>query len=250
MQNIILAIAVAITVLVISSIRSARLRAIIYCLPIPISIILLGTHGHVNATHLFGVLLVFTFTSAVWLFHAKMKIHIVPSIVLSVGVYVLLGMLNNLVVKVSFWIMYSLVIALWIIWNSWQPLRFNETKSAKPKPLGPMDYTIRGLVVFVCTYLLIAIRSLIFGAAVTFPFNGIFTTYIMQDQLLVLANELGRNFMGLFTFFLTVFLAQDHMSLVAAVGIGWVTCGISIYLVSRYLPRKSPILPRPEGELV
>lgn len=239
MQNIILATAVTLTVLVISSIRSPRLRAIIYCLPIPISIILIGTHGRVNASHLFGLLLVFTFTWAVWLFYAKAKLPIVLSIALSVLVYVLLGLINNLIVKIPFYLMYMTVIALWLAWNIWQPLRLPDTQPVQQKPLRLSDYGIRGAIIFVCTYLLIAIRSLIFGAAVTFPFNGIFTTYIMKDQVLILVNELGRNFLGLFNFFLAVYFSQDHMSLAAAIGIGWVSCGATIYLVANYLPRRT-----------
>lgn len=241
MQNFILACSVVATVLAISSIRSPRLRAIIYCLPIPMSIVILGTDSKVNTSHPFSLLLVLVFTFSVWLLYKKLGLPIILSIALGACLYVLLGLGNSYIIKIPFMPMYIFEVFLWLLWVIVQPLRFSGgDRKTHDKPLAAIDYAQRGAIVFVCTYILIGIKGLIFGAIATFPFNGIFTSYIMKDQLTLFANELGRNFLGLFNFFLTVYLFQDKIGLGHAVAIGWVVCAVTIFFISRYVPRRHP----------
>jgi hypothetical protein len=238
MQNIILALGVTITVLAISAVKSPKLKAAIYSLPIPISIILLGTGGDINITHIVGLVLVLIFFIGTFILHKLIKVPIILAIILSTLIYILLGLLNRFIVDVPF--LYGYIIFL-VIWGLYilKPLKIKRDKyDPITSSMRPVDYLIRGGIIFAIANLVIGIKGLIFGAAVTFPFNGIFTAYVVRDHLPVFITELFRNFFGISTFFLMVWLLEDKIGLLAAIGIGWIVCGAIIYFISARLPRK------------
>ncbi|HET7060254.1 MAG TPA: hypothetical protein VFH99_02995 [Candidatus Saccharimonadales bacterium] len=237
MEEVILATAITISILLISSVSSPKLRAAIYSLPIPITILLFGTGGNVNITYLVGLLLVLTFMTVTWLLHKKLKIHIIPAIIISVALYVGLGTLNRFIVNVPFLIGYFILVVCWLIYIV-KPIKLHQKHYRKVQVnLKGKDYIIRGSIIFVLAYSIIGIKGLIFGAAITFPFNGIFTVYIMREQLPVLITEQIRNFLALFTFFLIVWLLQPKLGLLAALAVGWLVVPSMIYGISHYVPR-------------
>lgn len=238
MQELFLGLAVTASILVISSVKSPKLRASIYSLPIPITIILLGTGIAANSTHLFSLILVILFMFNTWLLYKKLPI--VLSITIATVLYVVMGLINQYIVKIPFVYTYLVMIALWLLWVTIQPLTFHKTAAnpAAGYKMRPKDYMARGGIVFGLTYILVGFRELILGAAVTFPFNGIFTAYIMKDQLLFLVNELVRNFLALMNFFATIYLLQAYVSDGFALMGGWLVCVTSLVLIHRYLPRK------------
>jgi hypothetical protein len=236
-ETIILALAITISILLISSVDSPKLRAAIYSLPIPITILLLGTGGHVNITYLVGLTLTLLFITNTWLLYKKLRLPILPAIVLGLLGYILLGLLNRFIVNIPFLIGYFLFLAFWIAYTL-KPIRLHEDHYKKiPTTLTYKDYLLRGCIIFVLAYSIIGIKGLIFGAAITFPFNGMFTVYVMRNQLPVLITEQLRNFLALFTFFLVVWLLQPKIGLLGSIGIGWLICPAMIYYISRYLPR-------------
>lgn len=238
MSTLLLAFAITITVLTISSISSPKLRVAIYSLPLPATIMLLGTGGTVNATHLLGLMLTVTFMFFIWLLSKRLHVDIVPAIILGVALYVLLGTLSRFVLGIPFMLVYGLFVIAWLMLIV-APirLRLDHYKNVKVD-LHAKDYIIRGGIVFLLAYFVIGIKGLILGTAVTFPFNGIFTTYVMREQLPVLMTEQLRNFFGLFNFFLVIWYLQPKAGLVPAIAVGWVVCFSLIYGIVRYLPRK------------
>ncbi len=238
MQEVLLGLAVTASILVISSVKSPKLRAAIYSLPIPISVILLGTGITANSTHLFSLILVILFMFNTWLLYKKLPI--IVAIAIATVLYAFMGLLNQYIVKIPFAHTYVAMFSLWLLWVTIQPLTFYKAASspAVAYKLQFKDYIIRGAVVFSLTYILVGFRGLILGAAVTFPFNGIFTVYIMKDQLLFLVNEVARNFLAIMNFFATIYFLQTFVPNGIAFVCAWVVCVISLVLIHKYLPRK------------
>lgn len=238
MQELYLALGVTLTVLAIGSVQSARLRAAIYVLPIPISIILLGTDASVNATHPFSLLLVLAFLTLVWVLYVHVRLPIALAIALAIPAYVTAGLVNQLVVNIPFGFMYVIMIMAWLLWLARSPFRKAVAPVTKASVrLQPKDYLTRGGIVFGITYVLVGIRDLILGAAVTFPYNGIFAAYIVKDSLPYFINEVGRNFAGLINFFGVVYLLQDQTSTFTTYSLGWLACIVTVYCVTKYVPR-------------
>ena len=241
MQELLLALGVVVTILSISSVRSAKLKAALYTLPIPITIILIGTGNEINATHLFSLLLVIFFFILTWCLYKKLKINIILSIILALIGYVLTGILNQIIINIPFALIYASVSLGWVTWIILQPLSHIRAKDNIPN-LQFQDYAIRGITIFGLTYFMVGIRELILGAAVTFPFNGIFTAYIMRDSLLYLVNEVIRNFIGIINFFGIIYLLQGHLPTWICFASGWFVCVVSILIVYKFLPRKSLLI--------
>lgn len=238
MEDIILSLAVALTVSIITAIPNPKIRGIIYVLPIPISIILIGTNGRVNATHIFGLVLVLLFMIVVWFLYVRLHLSIIIAIVLGVIFYVVAGITNQVIVHLNFWIAYGLAVLGWGLNAIYQPIKPSKLSYFPVKVrLGIKGHSFRATIISVLTYCLIRIKDLILGAAVTFPFNGIFTVYIMRDQLQVLIAELLRNFIALFNFFAVVYVLQTHVILWQAVFVGWTACIVSLFVVTRCIPR-------------
>lgn len=238
MEGVILATVITASILLISSVSSPKLRAAIYSLPIPITILLIGTGGNVDVTYLVGLLLVLTFMTITWLLYTKLKIPILPAIILSAAAYVGLGTLNRFIVNVPFLVGYFIFVACWLVYIA-RPIKLHRKHYRKVQVnLRAKDYIIRGSVIFALAYSIIGIKGLIFGAAITFPFNGIFTVYVMREQLPVLITEQIRNFLALFTFFLAIWLLQPRVGLPLALAIGWIIAPSMIYGITRYVPRR------------
>lgn len=238
MQELYLALGVTLTVLSIGSVQSARLRAAIYVLPIPISIILLGTNGQVNATHPFSLLLVLAFLTLVWVLYVHVRLPIALAIALAIPAYVIAGLVNQAVVNVPFGFMYITMVAAWLLWLAKGPFRMSKAPAPKASVrLKLQDYLTRGGIVFGITYVLVGIRDIILGAAVTFPYNGIFAAYIVKDSLPYFINEVGRNFIGLINFFGVVYLLQDQTNTLVTFALGWVVCILTVYSTTKFAPR-------------
>lgn len=238
MESIILATAIALTVLLISIVSSPRLKALIYSFPIPITVILLGTGGNINITHIAGLVFAVLFMVSSFLLYKKLKVPILIAIILSTILYVAISSLNRLIVDFPFLFGYGFFLLIWAFFIT-NPIRLTKSHYAKiSSSLARRDYLIRGIIVFTLAYTVIGLKGLILGAAVTFPFSGIFTIYVMRNQLPVFITEIMRNIIGVANFFLTVWLLEDSAGLLAAVALGWIACGLSILIVAKYIPNK------------
>jgi hypothetical protein len=237
-QELILASAVTLIILAITAVRTARLRAVISTLPIPITILLLGTGGVVNSTHPFSLLLIVLFLIIIWVLHKKFDQNIIVSIAAATTTYIVMGLINQLVIRVPFVVVYGSMVAGWLAWIAWQPLSHIQPHPA-PVSMTLTSYAKRGGIVFFLTYLLLGIREHILGASVTFPINSIFTAYIMRDSLLYFINEIVRNFIGIINFFGIIYLMQGHASRLTSFTVAWILCVACIYTVSNYVPRKA-----------
>lgn len=237
MDIIILASVVTLSILLISSIDSPKLRATIYSMPIPITVILIGSGGNVNTTHLTGLIDVTLFIISVWFLTKKLSLHIVPALVAGVILYVLTGLLFRPLVEVPFLVSYFVLSILWLLTIIVPPKIDSIHYKKVIDRLEPKDYAIRGVVVFSLAAAVMSIKSLILGAATTFPFNGIFTVYVMRDQLPVLIAEILRNLFALFNFLLAIWIFQPITGLLPALAIGWIIELIILYSIVNFIPR-------------
>jgi hypothetical protein len=82
------AVAVALVVWSISLIRPVRVRALVYSLPVPMSLVLLAGPVRVDGTQVVGVLLLVAFFAATAVLHARLRWPVVPAVVTAAAGYV------------------------------------------------------------------------------------------------------------------------------------------------------------------
>lgn len=239
METIILALAITLVVVTIASIANPKLRAAVYTLPIPITIVLIGTGGNVNTTHLTGLMDVIIFFSVIWFLSEKLKLHIVWSICSSILIYIFLGIMFKKLIEVPFMFSYVTMAVVWLIYIFRLQLRVDKSQYRQlVQKTTYKDHIARAGVVFSLASIIITIKSLLLGATVTFPYTGTFTAYVMRNQLPVLIAEICRNFFAIMTFFLVVWYLQPKIGLLSAIAIGWIVNISVLYMIVRYLPRR------------
>lgn len=238
METLLLATAITISILLITAIPSPKIRAAVYSLPIPITVLLIGTGGHVNTTHLTGLIDVIVFMSIVYALTRKVEMPIVPAIALGICAYIILGLAFKHLVVVPFLTSYLILTAIWLIYMA-MPVSIKAHHYKKiDSRMTPQDYLTRGSIVYGLSYVIITIKSLILGAAVTFPYNGTFTVYVMREQLPVLITEICRNFFAIANFFLVVWIMQPKIGLGRSLIVAWVVNVTILYAIVNFLPRK------------
>src|SRR5262245_14074108 len=90
-MNLLSAALVAVTVLTIATVRSIRWRALVYAMPVPITLVLLTTSARVDGSQLLGVLLLNVFVAVVALLHGRARWHILLADAAGVAVYLGVG---------------------------------------------------------------------------------------------------------------------------------------------------------------
>lgn len=239
METIIFALAITFVVVVIAGIANPKLRAAVYSLPIPITIVLIATGGNVNTTHLTGLIDVVIFFSVIWFLSKKLKLHIIWSIFIGILIYIFLGTLFKGLVEVPFILSYVTMTIVWLLYIFKFQLRINKDQYKQLiQKTTYKDHIVRAGVVFSLASIIITIKSLLLGATVTFPYTGTFTGYVMRNQLPVLIAEICRNFFAIMTFFLTLWYFQPIIGLLSAIAIGWIVNISVLYMIVRYLPRR------------
>lgn len=229
--NIVFALTIGIVIAIIASVKGARTKALIYSLPIPMTLALIATGGHVDASHIIGLLLVALFLWFVTFLKSK-GMHIVAADIVSALTYICVGYVLVTYTDIPFYVAVLGFVALWVLFvASYRDKRFTEPskKVAKVHPI------LKFPIVSIIAFALLNLKTLLSGIVVTFPFSGVFAVVETQHMLRTLSATFARNSLGMLVFFTTIHIA-DNLGLVAKLALGWAVYLVALKLITTFVP--------------
>lgn len=218
--NIIMAMAIALIIVIISAVKNPIIKTIIYSLPIPITLALIASQKGVSSSHIVGLFLLVLF---LWLVNWMRKINanIFVADIISAAVYIgagysLIRLVQN--ESMSFALLSFLYLFLWLGFMFFG--RRHKTENS-PGKKGSINIVIKGILIFLIATALLTLKDVLKGIIVTFPFSGVFAVVEMQDQLHTLASEFTKNSIAILAFFVIVYAAMPGLSIYPAITLGW-----------------------------
>jgi hypothetical protein len=195
--------------------RSPPLRALVYSLPLPLSIALLATGGHVDGSNVIGLGLLVGFLWLVRLLYARTG-SIAGADLLAAGAYLCLGWLMTSQLRPGFALSATVFGLGWLIFALWH--RPGPIPASTPSPVA---VRAKGITVFGLSLLLLSARSLLAGTVVTFPFSGVFAVVEARENLEQLAAVFSRNSIAILSLLIAVRRTQPSLGIWRALLVGW-----------------------------
>ena len=225
--NIISAISIGLIIYVMAQLKSGYLKAIIYSLPIPITVALFSTGGVVNETNIIGLFLLVLFLWSV-AYLVKKGVNIYVADVVSAVLYVIVGYFAVTYIEVSFEVSLVVYGIAWLLFALMYKHKVQKSVVTKKKlkPITKFSF------VSVMAFILFSLKGYLAGIVVTFPFSGVFAVIESKHTLRTLAATFTRNSIGILAMLATIFYLSDT-SLLLKVMAGWASYLVVVAVVSR-----------------
>ncbi|MFG1764331.1 hypothetical protein ACGFIH_13455 [Micromonospora parva] len=207
----------------VSLIRSVRLRALVYSLPLPMTLALMSTGHGVEGAQLLGVLGLNLFFIVVTVTHHWLRWPILLADAAGIAAYVAFSAVL-LAVPVPFGLALAGSVTLW---GLAMLLLRRHRPAASPEPSGPlaaqgrrMPAPVKLLVILVGATLTVLLGEVLRAMVVTFPYSGVLVAVEGRRDLVAFTRHFARNSLALVGFLAAYHWWQDH-STVAALLAGW-----------------------------
>jgi hypothetical protein len=229
--NIIMAFLIASIIIVISILKNPVVKAIVYGLPIPITLALIATQKTVNGSHILGLFLLTGFLWIILFIKERCGFNIVLIDIVSSILYVGLGYLFVILFPVQdhLFVLLFLYILFWFIFITF----FRKKESREEVERKKINPIIKGTFIFVISLLLLSAKDSLEGVVVTFPFSGVFAVIEMRDSLDVLAAEFTKNSLAILVFFCVIFLLFPFIGMYLSIFVGWIFYSFELYLIQK-----------------
>ncbi|MBG6106132.1 hypothetical protein ACLQ3D_09615 [Micromonospora vinacea] len=223
----------------VSVIRSVRLRALVYSLPLPMTLALVTTDHRVDGAQVLGVLGLNLFFVIVAVTHQRWRWPILLADVAGIAGYVALSA-GLLAVDIPFEVALAGTLVLWLAAILWLRRRARrrgapaeETVAvAESRPDG-LPVLLKLVVIFVGAVLTALLGAVLRGMVVTFPYSGVLVAVEARRQLAEFSRHFARNSLALVGFLTAYHYLQDVSSAVA-LGAGW--AAFAVVAVALHLP--------------
>lgn len=232
LANILSALAIGIIISIMAAVKSPRLKAFIYSLPIPITIALFATGGHVNTTHIVGLVMV---TGFLWLVYGLTRrgVNVYAADVVAAGLYVAAGLFTTKMASIPFIIAAGAFAAFWLLFVIiYRTPRAHDpvNTSSRIKPIVKLP------IVSAFAYVLLSLKSFLSaGVIVTFPFSGVFAVIESRQTLRTLAATFSHNSIAILGLFIAIH-SMDSSHIVLKVIVGWAVYLLILRIVTAVLP--------------
>lgn len=213
--NIISAAAIGLIIFTMSLLKRGHLKALVYSLPIPITIALVATNGHVNETNVIGLIILCLFLWATyWQVNRSVNIYL-ADILASIG-YVAIGYIAISYIKASFLAASLVYLITWLLFILFYRHEA-EKKTELPAKIQPI---LKLPVVTLLAFVLLSLKSHLAGIVVTFPFSGVFAVVESRRTLRTLAAVFTRNSIAILALFLAMYYL-DSINFGLRILAGW-----------------------------
>ncbi|MFG1652562.1 hypothetical protein ACGFIE_21795 [Micromonospora sp. NPDC049275] len=222
---------VTVVVWAVSVIRSVRLRALVYSLPLPMTLALVSTPYGVGGAQVLGVLGLNLFFVTVAVTHQRWRWPILLADGAGIGVYVALSA-GLLAVDIPFEVALAATLVLWLAAMLLLRRRARLRTAAADDPAAVAGTRTDGLpallklvVIFVGAILTALLGTVLRGMVVTFPYSGVLVAVEARRQLFEFSGHFVRNSLALVGFLTAYHYVQD-VSPAVALGAGWVAFAV------------------------
>ena len=193
-------------------------KALIMTLPIPFTLASLAVGAPVNTTHVAALNLLLAYTHGVRLLHDRVRLPIIPAIVLSAAGYCLAGALLRPILPQSttaFWLACGLTL---IVAGSAHALfrRHDEPGHRSHLPFWIKFPLVAGVILT-----LILMKRILQGFMTMFPMVGVVASYESRTSLGTVCRALPDFMFAMIPMMAVVRIVQPTMGLGPALGAGW-----------------------------
>ncbi|MDO3703390.1 hypothetical protein Q3W71_17090 [Micromonospora sp. C28SCA-DRY-2] len=219
----------------VSLLRSVRLRAFVYSLPLPMTLALLTTGHRVDGSHLIGVVGLNLFFVLVTVAHHRLRWPILLADLAGVAGYVALGA-ALLTVSVPFVPALAGTVLLWLLAALLlhrHPAPPTTERVSDGAPGERLPALAKLSLILGGTVLTGLLGQLLRGLVVTFPYAGVLVAVEVRRELPAFCRHFARNSLALVGFLTGHWLAQD-LSAAAGLAAGWT--GFALTAAALHLP--------------
>jgi hypothetical protein len=213
----------------ISLMPSVRLRAFVYSLPLPMTLVLAVTGISVDGSQFIGVALLVAFVGLVSFLHERCGWHILLADLGGIAGYVALSavigllptppVVRTIVAIAGGWLVAVLVLQPWRV-------------AGEPARPGRRLHPVAKLgVVFAAALLTTQVAALIRGLVVTFPYSGVLVVIETRHHLADFSRQFTLSSLGLVAFLVGFHCAQGHGRMMALV-VAWTGYGVAVTLLT------------------
>jgi hypothetical protein len=233
-QDILSAFIIGLVISAMALVKNTRLKALIYTLPIPITVTYIGTGGNVGTHHVIGLFLVNVFLWGVYVL-SVWKINIFLSDVIAALAYTGAGYLVINFIELPFrWT--ALVYA--VLWLTFVLFYQNRDQKEEPQSTSKVKPTIKFTIVSIVAYVLLSLKNYLSGIVVTFPFSGVFAVVEGRHMLKQLAATFTRNSIAILAMFMVLYVLR-HLNMGIGISIGWLAYLAVLKITSMLFPFKT-----------
>ncbi|MFY1616509.1 hypothetical protein [Micromonospora sp. WMMD736] len=219
----------------VSVIRSVRLRALVYSLPLPMTLALVTTGYDVDGGQVLGVLGLNLFFVTVALTHRRLRWPILLADGAGIAVYVALSA-GLVAVDVPFEAALAGTLLLWLAAMLLRRRRARPvTGTADGSAATGLPVLLKLVVIFVGAILTALLGTVLREMVVTFPYSGVLVAVEARHQLSEFTGHFTRNSLALVAFLAAYHYVQD-VSTAGALGAGWVAFAVVAAVL--HLPRR------------
>ncbi|MFH1568148.1 MAG: hypothetical protein ABIL09_09130 [Gemmatimonadota bacterium] len=216
--DLVLVVAVSLQTAAMAYVSSPRVKAVLYTVPVPFTIVTLSLGRPVGAMNVMAVVVLLLYIQGLRLLHQRAGVPIVPAIALALLGYCVLGWLGARVVPTTpaaFWggaaFTFALAVALWL----GMPARA-ETAHRTPLPVW-----VKLPVIFLVVLALLVVKQALQGFATLFPLVGVVGAYETRHSLWTLGRQVPVFMASIVPLMVVTYLLQDHLGLPLALAAGW-----------------------------
>jgi len=226
--DIILLIAVTLVATVVAYVHDPRHKAFLITLPIPFTVASLALGKPIGVCSVAGLFVLLTYTHGVCLLHYRVRLPIVPAIVISAVGYCLMGWVLTKVLPEKEWAFWSILACAFLV--AIGCLRLlpipNEPGHRTPLPIWIKLPIIAAVVLFV-----IALKQVLQGFMPLFPMLALVGGYEARHSLRTIRRQITVIMLALGSFMAVAHLTQDKLGLGYALLLGWVAFILSFIAV-------------------
>jgi hypothetical protein len=230
--SILSALAVSCIIAAMARVHSQKLKAILYSLPFPITIALIGSHSIATSLSILGLMLTGSFLWGCYFLHGKLGIKVLYADVLLAVLYVIAAYIFAQSLHVPFWGMFAIFTAAWLVVMA---LFKRTTFTYHAQALAKTNAWLKAIIVFVIAFALFSAHQYLAAFVVTFPYNGVFAVYENKAGLLPQAALFTRNSLALAAYFLANYLVGAQHAALVRYTVSWLAFGIVLILVNRFV---------------
>ncbi|MFW5884566.1 MAG: hypothetical protein ACOCVW_03715 [bacterium] len=204
--DILLILGVSGLVTIVAFVNEPRVKALVFSLPIPFTLANLSLGAPIGASHAAGVLNLLLFLNLARWLHTGARVPIVPTIVISAGVYIGIGAALNAAIPdtpTAFWVVYAVVVVVAVTLLRRMPDR------REPRHRSELPVPIKFLAVAGVVTLVVILKGVLGGFMTTFPLAGVTTVYETRKSLWTLSRHAPLLMLAVSTMMLAMRLCQS-----------------------------------------
>jgi len=225
-----LVLVVALQATAIAYLPSPRMKAFLFTVPLPFTIVTLSLGRPMGAMNVLAVLVMLLYIQCMRLLHQRLGLHIVPAIGLSLAGYIAIGWAGARVVvstPTTFWLAIAATFALGMALYLLMPARAESAH----RTLLPVWQKLP--IVCAVVLLLVLVKEALQGFASLFPLLGVVGAYESRHSLWTLGRQVPVFIVSIVPLMAVTYLTQEALGLPLALLAGWAVFLPLLLLFSR-----------------